>query len=696
MTNITIDYSTVLGRGGTATIYAVVNKPHLVAKIYTKPNHVSKEKLETILNRLIDCEIAGHLAFPIDIIGGPLGVTGYTQAYFPTDHYLPLHFWIEGKLNRRLTADQSDLLFRVKLLASLAHSISILHSRNIAVVDLKPSNILVHRDTANVAIVDCDAFCVLDEDGTSLYPAQEVTPGYCNGDALRNHIPATDLSYEQDAFAYSVIAFQLMNNRIHPFQGISFSNDDNFNIDDLVKRGIYPYGSKTTSEIRPIAHSTHDLLPPKLFEAFERSFSRRRKRIEISQWGDIFSAVLSNDLLEKCRRRKSIGLHHKFRNFPCDTCKTHDPITIKAPPDPPIVDLKVPPFPQVPKSPNPPTTIPATLTGGQTSIIIAVVSIAIVIAVLMLGSNSNRLSTSSPTPPQDTPAPAPAPAPQQVTLPKQDMNSFSNYEICRGALNSAKTYWDTTPSYSRYLSEASLRSLSIDACRKEFLLAPLDVENRLKLTSLSKSELCRYALRYSDGNWDDAYPHHAEEARRRGLSLGDCKTASNQTTPQVPDTTATNTRDFRGIANCDIRAVDLASQKTNNLSECQTLCVENTSCQGVVFNRWENFCILKTRLEFTVFEPQADCWILSTLNVQHDGGVRWGKALKNYRFPDGTQISRSNEFSRDECEVKCNELEDCGGYNYRPLTYECELLSTIDRKFVRSEGSEINYLRPEK
>jgi serine/threonine protein kinase len=696
MTNITIDYSTVLGRGGTATIYAVMNKPHLVAKIYTKPNHVTREKLEIVLNRLIDCETAGHLAIPIDIIGGPLGVTGYTQAYFPSDHYLPLHFWIEGKLNRRLTADQSDLLFRVKLLASLAHSISILHIRNIAVVDLKPSNILVHRDTANVAIVDCDAFCVLDEDGTSLYPAQEVTPGYCNGDALRNHIPATDLSYEQDAFAYSVIAFQLLNNRIHPFQGISFSNDDSFNIDDLVKRGIYPYGSKTTTEIRPIAHSTHDLLPPKLFEAFERSFSRRRKRIEVARWGDIFSAVLSNDLLEKCRRRKSIGLHHKFRNFPCGTCKTHDLITIKTQPDPPIDHPRAQHIPQISSSTNPPTTTPATLTGGQTSIIIAVVSIAVVIAALMLGSNSNRLSTASPTPPQDTPAPAPAPAPQQETLPKQDVSSLTNYEICRGALNSRKTGWDTYPSVSRYLSEASLRSLSIDACRKEFRLAPLAVENRLKLTSLSTSELCRYALSYTDQNWFDAYPDHVEEARRRGLSLNDCKTALNLSTPQVPDTPTPSTRTFRELSNCDIRAVDLASQSTNNSSECRTLCDENTSCEGVVFNKWENFCILKTQLDFTVFEPQADCWILSDLSVEHDRGVKWGTALKDYRFIGGTLISRSNDVSRGECEEQCDESKPCFGYNYRPASNECELLSRMDSKFVRTEGSVVNYLLPEK
>lgn len=618
MDSSSIDYSDRVGSGGTAEVYRVKSSPDIVAKIYNDPRKANFHKVREIASRLKGSDPIGTLAVPLELVVGPSGPIGFTQRYFPKSDYLELDHWIEGALKKQRSIHQCSLSFRIQILHTLASTIARLHDRHIAIVDLKPSNVLVERRSGSIALVDCDAFCVLSEEDRILFPAQEVTTGYCSGDALRKGKLPSELSYEQDSFAFAVIAFQLLNNGIHPYQGIVKSADGEFNLDGLTKAGDYPYGRIQPAAVSPLRVSIHDTFPDILREAFDRSFVPNRRRINITQWASLFSEIIDKTLLEKCSDNTALGLHWKFKNHRCGDCRYSElvgaPRKTKSPtpPKPPNTGGgTIPP-------PSPPS--PATGSFSVTSIVIAAAILLVMLAFALQANNTKRSEISIST----------APSPGQV-------NEGTNA---------------TSP--------------------------PLDINRQPDpVTQLTDRAVCISALNITKTGWEgrEYYVKYVAEARRRNLSLYQCKllVGANSATTSTP-------RVLNGpLHSCDIVGSDVAVYRKVSLNECMARCNSVSLCRALVYNKWNSSCILKSSASPRIMEVAADCYAAAPLTGYDDAGFEWAYAkLRNKKFHNIEVIATRNARDLDHCETLCKDNDMCFAANFNKIQYECTLIRTVD------------------
>ena len=95
--------------------------------------------------------------------------------------------------------------------------------------------------------------------------------------------------------------------------------------------------------------------------------------------------------------------------------------------------------------------------------------------------------------------------------------------LCNVALNNDKNDWDATVNFAAYVVEAKRRNLGVDDCRMAIGLPPLAPP----LQDLASTALCKQALTYRMDDWDGvaAYATYVAEAKRRNLSVDDCRTA---------------------------------------------------------------------------------------------------------------------------------------------------------------------------
>ncbi|MDE2259382.1 MAG: hypothetical protein KGK17_03540 [Betaproteobacteria bacterium] len=151
---------------------------------------------------------------------------------------------------------------------NLASIINSLHSKKIAVVDLKPMNLKVYKSELYVSILDCDGFCIYSD--TFRSDAPQVTQEYL---APEFHGTAVNDPESQDWFALATIIFRLLNYGIHPYVGIS---ENRLKYPDelaaRIKLGLYPYGKVAHKGIRTAPASVHESFPDSLRALFDRAF----------------------------------------------------------------------------------------------------------------------------------------------------------------------------------------------------------------------------------------------------------------------------------------------------------------------------------------------------------------------------------------------------------------------------------------
>ena len=118
--------------------------------------------------------------------------------------------------------------------------------------------------------------------------------------------------------------------------------------------------------------------------------------------------------------------------------------------------------------------------------------------------------------------PAPPPEPKRERFAR-----IAPGALCRAALNATAEDWETRSYYSDYVAEAKRRNLSIDDCRVALLLPKLEHA----APPDARAALCRRALNAAREDWEDAqdtrsiYANDVAEAKRRNLSIDDCRVA---------------------------------------------------------------------------------------------------------------------------------------------------------------------------
>lgn len=312
--------------GGAGEIHDVKGYPHYVVKLYhdtTKPESLKKysQKISWMMHNVPDLPhllnenktIIVQLAWPLAMVFKNSQFCGFLMHKIDFSQTLELDYLLTRKQAERegFVIDFGILMMVAYNLAALVGS---LHRKKIAVVDLKPMNLKVHRSGLYMSILDCDGFSIL-ADGFSS-DAPQVTAEYLAPEFQGTSVNEPET---QDRFALAAIIFRLLNYGIHPFVGIT-SQNAHFpaELSGRIKMGLYPYGRQLHPQIKPAPASVHETLPEALRQLFDRAFAWPvGTRPSPNEWTGVLEpfVIRQRGLMHYCEQG-----HLQFASMPCSTC----------------------------------------------------------------------------------------------------------------------------------------------------------------------------------------------------------------------------------------------------------------------------------------------------------------------------------------------------------------------------------------
>ncbi|HST62329.1 MAG TPA: ankyrin repeat domain-containing protein, partial [Longimicrobium sp.] len=272
---------TPLGSGGDGSVYASTSHPELVAKLYHDPERAPerRRKLLAMLGtppQLDPIHHAGHryvqLTWPTHLVEDAEGrFRGYAMPRVELDRAVLAESLLSRKTRQAYGLPEAYGL-RVTAASNLAAVVEALNARGHHVVDLKPVNAYVYRDTFFVALLDCDGFSVQDVSGER-FPAHQYTPDYIAPEALVGELAPEALGEAQDRFALAVVVFQLLNGGVHPCQGVPAPGVPvPPSTTERMTRWMYAYGRRPNRFLRPSPWSIHEAFDDATRDLFDRAF----------------------------------------------------------------------------------------------------------------------------------------------------------------------------------------------------------------------------------------------------------------------------------------------------------------------------------------------------------------------------------------------------------------------------------------
>ena len=354
----------VLGSGGEATIYSVVEDSTLAAKRYTTPTPERSAKLRL----MIACQphdpmaAQGHtsICWPTSLLTEPNGTNvGFLMPRIDNAKSLPL-FEIWSPKSRRCLASGFTWKHLFRIGSNLASVVAEIHAKGYVIGDFNESNVLV-SDRALVSIVDCDSMQVRDSQRGRIYRCLVGKPDFTAPELVGHSFQNVDRTPEQDRFALAVMLFTLLMEGTHPFSGVWRTGGDPPPIEERIRLGASPYVDDPRVRVMPGA-PPFSTLDGELQGLFKRAFGVGTKnpsaRPDAREWQSILAKKLN--VLLTCRQSKShLYLNHLSK---CPWCERKDRIGS----DPfPGSQWQQPPLRQVPMAPQIPltnagTTLPGT------------------------------------------------------------------------------------------------------------------------------------------------------------------------------------------------------------------------------------------------------------------------------------------------------------------------------------------------
>jgi serine/threonine protein kinase len=356
----------LVGTGGVAKVFKRRDSDAVALKIYHSPAAIDWKKIEyQILNPIERHEnkinkLKGF-AWPLSIVWSNGKKVGIVLPYYDADYWISLDNWVEGRLLRNLSYENQSLSYRILILRNLAHKLAYAHAAKCSVIDLRPSNILVHNNSCDVCLIDCDSFR-LEPKHEAVFPGSHVSAGYISPEALRTALDIPLLNENQDRYAYAVIAFQVLNYGIHPFQGILRQGRRDAETNDQKARlGLYAYkqpdvkNNNRSPVISPLPQSVHNAWPTDLRNLLDQALTKEA-RPTLRDWKRYFDRVIREKLLSRCDKHPSEVRHIRFQDYICGACHRQDAIRKIKPPEPSAIKSLEPkaisysPVPKPPKS----------------------------------------------------------------------------------------------------------------------------------------------------------------------------------------------------------------------------------------------------------------------------------------------------------------------------------------------------------
>jgi eukaryotic-like serine/threonine-protein kinase len=348
-----ITVGSLLGRGGEGSVYNLPEMTSAVAKVYD----VSKPGLpERIPQRRL--KIEAMLAHPphtltVDVQGTKLPLLAWPTHVVETEDPVSCGFLMpkvspENSLSlarymqdipsgKVLTREERCLTSRLFLCRSLSGVLTDLHRQGHYVVDFKPENLRVFRNSCIPCFLDNDSFSIAGKDGLRL-PSTVFTPEYAAPELLggKSAAPGSVVNDLQDRFALAVLLFQILNRGFHPFQGIlkqTVANDETM-LEHKIRLGLYPYGLVPDPRVNPCEGSDHDCLPQATRQLFDRAFQRAPEgRPSAKDWRDHFENYLRiAPPFTACAKNPTCAMHIHFAGQPCGECRRQPLVVRPTPP----------------------------------------------------------------------------------------------------------------------------------------------------------------------------------------------------------------------------------------------------------------------------------------------------------------------------------------------------------------------------
>jgi DNA-binding helix-hairpin-helix protein with protein kinase domain len=316
-----------IGSGAVSDVHRLRVPGHadIAVKLYKDPASVEWERIRRLVElgeRLGRTGIDGPagIAFPRAVVHCGHAPVGICLPLFPQPENISLDNWTEAPLLKRLGENLDNLTIKMTIVANLAEAIGHLHANDIAVVDLKPANILVDTRTMRLAILDTDSFGFIDEAGRKFRPTH-VSAGYIDPRGYSGELDVGSLWQDQDLYALAVIAFQLLNNGVHPYQCAATGGDElPPTNDEKAKAALYAYGISAREGIAPVTVSVHETWPSGIRQLFDRAFVPGKTRPSAAEWRAEIRGTLDRRELARCNRFPKDPKHIHFTDQPCSRC----------------------------------------------------------------------------------------------------------------------------------------------------------------------------------------------------------------------------------------------------------------------------------------------------------------------------------------------------------------------------------------
>jgi hypothetical protein len=330
--------------GASADIHRLIGQPGIVAKIYRSA--IDKSQYEGKVEEM--------LRHPPAI--SPIRQNGreYIQIAWPTaalrDQSGVFQGFIMPEIDMRAATELENVLQksarrllglpefygnRVLLAANLAGVMAELHKLSHYFIDMKPVNMRFYPDTNFLAVLDTDGFSI---QGAKRWPARQYSDQYIPPEA--KNVNPWQLGIEADLFALAVIIFQLLNNGIHPYQGIDAASGLPTSIQDRIYAGLYAYGLRRLPATAPARMSVHEYLHPSTRAMFDRAFTGAPAgRPRAGEWSDHLKMLITRNILVRCRR---FPAEHAHFGKGCGFCALDAKLQPQPPRQPPTQSTGLP------------------------------------------------------------------------------------------------------------------------------------------------------------------------------------------------------------------------------------------------------------------------------------------------------------------------------------------------------------------
>ena len=318
----------VIGRGGEASIYTLVDRPGVLAKIYqNQPRSEYARKLLWMRDHPPNDPTASQqhasLAWPLDLLYAPSGqLAGYLMPHIEKAVTLLDVF---NPRQRTQILPEFNRRYLHRAARNLAAAMGALHARGYVVGDINESNILV-TPRALVTMIDIDSFQVREpaRTGAIVYTCpvarQEYTPPELQGKALEN----TERSPEQDAFGLGVIIYQMLMEGNHPFRARWLGPGEPPPIEERIRRGCFPYRNPPICPVAPppltpSLDSLHPVVAGLVLRCFIDGHRSPQNRPTPEQWEQAISEAEA--ALTLCRS----GHYYSNHLSDCPICNPRSP-----------------------------------------------------------------------------------------------------------------------------------------------------------------------------------------------------------------------------------------------------------------------------------------------------------------------------------------------------------------------------------